>query len=251
MTADDRRALRDPEMIELLAREPELLAIVDAYAATQHRYWRRSRMGARAWRLGLLAALLAAIGIPTAAFADQIGRLFGFSNSGTPVAKEQIPAHQISALESAGFPTGTVRLLAHRSGVSFYAAKTSAGSYCFAIGLRSQTTPSIDALACQGATIGSFPSAADPVVDFSALNATPDATYVTTLVGFATDNVGRVGVINASGKLIYSTSVEQNVYAANDVPQRPATAIVAFDNSNTIIYRKQLTTPPAPQPATP
>lgn len=251
MTADDRRALRDPEMIELLAHEPELLAIVDAYAATQHRYWRRSRLGARAWRLGLLAALVAAIGVPTAAFADQIGQLLGLSNSGTPVPTGQIPSQQLSALESVGFPTGTVRLLAHRASVSFYAAKTPAGSYCFAIGLRAQTTPSIDALACQGGTIGSFPSATDPVADFSALNAATTTTYVTTLAGFATDKVARVGVVDASGKLIYSTPVKQNVYAANDVPQMALSAIVAFDNSNTIIYRKQLTPPPTPQPATP
>ena len=252
MTADDRRALRDPEMIELLADEPELLAIVDAYAATQHRYWRRSRLGTRALRLGLLAAVVAAVGVPTAAFADQIGQLLGLSNSGTPVSTGQIPAHQLSALESVGFPAGSVRLLAHRAGVSFYAAKATSGGYCFAIGLRAQTTPpSIDALACQGGTIGSFPSASDPVADFSALNATSNVTYVTTLAGFATDNVSRVAVVDASGKLIYSTAVVQNVYAAGDVPQTSATAIIAFDNSSTIIYRKQLAPPPLPRPATP
>lgn len=42
MTADDRLVLHDRELIELLADEPELLAILDAYGATQGRYWRGS-----------------------------------------------------------------------------------------------------------------------------------------------------------------------------------------------------------------
>ncbi|HEX6763585.1 MAG TPA: hypothetical protein VF094_12375 [Gaiellaceae bacterium] len=251
MTADDRRALRDQELVELLAEEPELLAISDAYAATQHRYWFRGRVRARVWRLGLLAAILLIVGIPSAAFADQIGQLLGLSNSGTPVPIGEISARQLSALESLGFPLGQVRFLAHRADVSFYAAKTGGGSFCFAIGLRQEPTPSIDALACQGGTIGSFPSPTKPVADFSTVNATTVATYVTTLAGFATDDVARVGVLDASGKVIYSAPVEKNVYAADDVPQTPAVAIVAFNDANTIVYRKELTPPPAPQPATP
>lgn len=251
MTADDRRALRDPELLELLASEPELLAIVDAYAATQHHHWRRSRLGLRAVRLGLLAAVVIAIGIPTVAFADQIGQVLGLSNSGTPVLTTQIPADQLSALQKIDFPTGQLRELASRAGLNFYAARKADGGYCFAIGLKSQAKPSIDALSCPGGTIGSFPSTNDPVADFSALNATPTATYVTTLAGYATGNVARLGVEDASGKLIYSTPVEQNVYAADNVPQTSASAIVAFDDSNAVIYRKQLTPPPVPQPASP
>lgn len=252
MTADDRRVLRDQEMIELLADEPELLAIVDAYAATQHGYLRRSRLGTRARRLGLLAVVAAAIGLPAAAFADQIGQILGLSNSGTQVSARQIPSHQLSALESVGFRTGEVRLLAHRAGVSFYTATSTAGGYCFAIGLNEQAKASFDALECQGGTIGSFPSATAPVADFSALNATTDGvTYVTTLAGFATDSVSRVAVLGASGRVIYSTPVEKNVYAAGDVPRTPADAIVAFEGANTLVYRKPLTPPPAPQPAIP
>lgn len=251
MTADDRRALRDQEMVELLADEPELLAIADAYAATQHRYWRRNRLGARAWQLGLPAAVAAAIAIPAAAFADQIGQILGLSNSGTPIPTAQIPAPQLSALKSIGFPSGQVRQLAYRAGVSFYAAKTTAGDYCFAIGLRSQGKPSIDALACQGGTIGSFPSATDPVADFSALNATAAASYVTTLAGFATDTVARVAVVDEHGSVVYSAPVEDNVYAADGLPATPATAIVGFSKANAVVFRKQLAPPPAPEPATP
>lgn len=251
MTADDRRALRDPEMIELLADEPELLAIVDAYAATQRHDLRPSRLWSHARRLGLLTAVVAAIGVPAAAFADQIGQILGLSNSGTPLSTRDIPPHQISALESVGFRAGEVRLLTYRAGVSFYTAMSTAGGYCFAIGFNSKAKTSIDALECQDGTIGSFPSAADPVADFSALNATDGVTYVTTLAGFATDSVSRVAVVDISGKVIYSTAVEDNVYAAGDVPRTPAAAILAFESSNALVYRKDLASPQAPQPATP
>jgi hypothetical protein len=249
MTADDRRVLRDPELVELLADEPELLAIADAYAATQPHRHHRDRRWRRAWRLGLLAAAVAAIAAPAAAFADQIGRVLGFSDGGTPVATDRIPTKQLSALEQIGFPAGHVRLLATHAGVSFYAARAADGNYCFAIGFDQDGTPSIDALACQGGAIGSFPSTADPVADFSAIDATPAGTYITTLAGFATDRVSRVNVVDPAGNVLYSTPVQQNIYAASDIPQHPAAAIVALDNTNTVIYRRQLNTPPIPRPA--
>lgn len=64
MTADDRVVLRDHELVELLGDEPELLAILDAYAATQRRYWhettrRRNRL---VWALAAALALICAGG---------------------------------------------------------------------------------------------------------------------------------------------------------------------------------------------
>ena len=251
MTADDRRVLRDHELVELLAGEPELLAIVDAYATTQDRYWRRSRLVIHARRFGLIAAVVAAIVVPAAALADHIGQILGLSNSGTPMPTSQIPPHQLSALESIGFPVGQVRLLAHRASVSFYAAKTRSDGYCFAIGLNKEGKPSIDALACQNGSIGSFPSTTDPVDDFSALSSTDAETYVTTLAGFATDTVSRIAVIDSRGNVVISAPVEDNVYAADKVPRVSATAIVGFDKAETIVFRKRLAPPAPPTPQTP
>lgn len=251
MTADDRRVLRDTELIELLAGEPELLALVDAYAATQQRNWPHRRLRGPAVRLGLLAAVIAIIGVPAAAFADQIGQLLGLTNTGTPVQTAAFPPRQLSALERIGFPTGDVRLLANRAGVSFYAAKRVDGNYCFAVGFSAEPTPSIDALDCPGQTLGSFPSASDPVADFSRLNAHGGDTYVTTLAGFATDSVATIRIEDADGKEIYSAPVEQNVYAEAELPQTPASTIVALDHAGNTVYRKLLNVPSQPQPATP
>lgn len=65
MTADDRVVLRDPELIELLAEEPELLAILDAYAVTQKRYWHERAHHLRkrvVWAVAAALALLCAGG---------------------------------------------------------------------------------------------------------------------------------------------------------------------------------------------
>lgn len=52
---DDRVVLHDHELVRLVADEPELLAIVDAYAATQHAAWRRRRARATVVRRALPA----------------------------------------------------------------------------------------------------------------------------------------------------------------------------------------------------
>jgi hypothetical protein len=246
MTVSDRRtAFRDRELIEFFAAEPELLAIADAYASTQRRYWRR-RERVTVWRLGALAAVVVAIAAPTAAFADQIGAIFGLSNSGTPVPTEQFPVSQMSGLKQTGFPVGEVRLLARRAGLGFYVARDSADNFCFGIGFAAGT-PSLDALSCSDATSGSFPSRSDPVADLSTLNL--NGTSVTRLIGFATDDIVRIAVLNANGNTISSTPVSDNVYEADGLPQTPAAAIVAYNQSNAVVYKRPITTPPVPQPA--
>jgi hypothetical protein len=251
VTADDRSVLRDAELIELLADEPELLALVDAYAATQQGHWPHRRIGVRVLRLGLLAAAVAIIAVPAAAFADQIGQLLGLSNSGTPVQSTAFPPRQVSALERIRFPTGQVRLLAARAGIGFYSAKTTSGDYCFAVGLTSEATPRIDALNCPGEGLSPFPSSSDPVADFSRLDARNGITYVTTFAGFATDSIATVSIEAADGKTIYSAPVIQNVYAARDLPHMPAVSIVAMDHLGHVLFRKSLAAPPQPQPAIP
>jgi hypothetical protein len=251
MIVTDRRALRDHELVELLAGEPELLALSDAYASTQHPHW-QTRQPSTLLRLGLLAAVVAAILVPAAAFADQIGAILGLSNTGTPVSTDRFPTYQLSALNDIGFPTGQVRLLAQRAGVNFYAAKNGVGHYCFAIGFGSEATPRLDALGCRDGELGTFPSSTAPVADFSQIAASADGTTtVTTLAGFATDAVDRVAVLGDGGETLSTVPVTNNVYAADNLPETPAAAIVAYNHSDVIVYTRHLAPPPAPQPATP
>jgi hypothetical protein len=87
-------------------------------------------------RIVVALALAIAIGVPAAAFADQIGSVLGLSNGGTPVARDSLDLSHDTKLEQAmqelGFPS-TLQLLGTRNGISFYAARRPDGDYCFAI----------------------------------------------------------------------------------------------------------------------
>ncbi len=78
MTGDDRLVLRDPELVELLAAEPELLAILDAYAATQAEVWQPatpSTMRRRAFASGLRAGRVLVAGLAAVAIALAVALL--------------------------------------------------------------------------------------------------------------------------------------------------------------------------------
>lgn len=238
--------LRDTELVELLADEPELLALSDAYAATQRDHWTHTRSLKRLIRATVVAAAAAAIAIPAAAFADQIGSLVGLYDSGTPVPTTALPDYQVSGLAHVqGFDTGAVRVVGRRAGLTFYAAKNAQGHLCFAIGVAA--TPSIDALTCQHSRTA-FPSASQPIADFSGVNS--DGTIVTQLAGFATDNVARVAVLASDGSPIASVPVIDNIYGGDELPSISASAIVAYDSAGNVLFRRNLTVP-VPQPAVP
>lgn len=248
MTSAASLVLRDPELVELLSDEPELLALADAYEATQRRYW--NNRGTRQWfRPAVAVAVVAAIAIPAAAFADQIGSLIGLYNQGKPVPASAFPNPWAAALvRDPGFGNGEVRQVGQEAGITFYAAKNAAGNYCVGIGFA--VTPSIDALTC-GAAIDTFLSGTLAVEDFSSVDSSDGSTSVTRLAGFANTPVARIAVVGSDGTTLYSTPVVNGVYADSSVPQQPAAAIVALDASDNVIYRRPLIAPPAPQPATP
>lgn len=250
---EDRFVLRDRELVELLVDEPELLAVLDAYAATQQQQWeRRRRWRSRLSRVAVLAIAVAAVGVPAGAFGDEIGHILGLSNSGSPVASNRFTANQLSALARVGLPQHEVRLLALRAGIAFYAGRRAGGKYCFAVGFAPAHRPRFDALRCQpGTGSDSFPSSEVPLADFSALTARGGRLVVTRLAGFATDAIARVSILDSSEDVIFSTPVSDNVYVANDLPQSSAAVIVGSDQTGKVVYRKAVQTPPVPRPETP
>jgi hypothetical protein len=242
---EDRRVLRDPELVDLLAHEPELLAILDAYASTQRR--KRGALRTPVRRLVFLAAALVIIAVPTVAFADEIGQILGISNTGSTVPTGELPSWQLSALQSVGFPTQGVRLLGERDGTSFYVSKQPDGNYCFGIGFAPAVNPRIDALVC-GDQLGTFPSASEPIADLSGISPSPDGSVrVNKLAGFATDAISRIELLNNNGNIVDSVPVSDNIYAANPTDV-PVAVIAAVDQHGKIIYEKKLDQAPPPTP---
>ncbi|HSP70757.1 MAG TPA: hypothetical protein VLN26_00205 [Gaiellaceae bacterium] len=197
-------------------------------------------------RLVAVALATTAIGVPAAAFADQIGGFLGISNQGTPVATTDVVGAD-GALESAmsdlHFPS-QVAELGERAGFHFYVTRNAGGDFCFAIsaaGAADAEHPKV--IGCGGE--GTFPSAKVPVLDFSTglpnggLDRHLSRSPVPRLLGFATDDVATVAVLDASGDTIASTPVVGNLYAETGLPQVPASALVALDSSGNELFRIQ------------
>ena len=183
-------------------------------------------------RLVLAAAVAATvISVPLSAFAGDISDLFGFSTQGHPVAMSDTPFANVTALNAAlqelGFPS-TMQLLHRREGISFYGARRSDGTFCFAVDSGAGQAVGCDNGSPSGAA---FPSAERPIIDFSRFSAGAR------LVGFAADGVASVALVDASGARIASAPVVDNVYADVD-PPAGAVGVEALDPRGTVVYRR-------------
>jgi len=181
-----------------------------------------------AGRITLAAALAVAVAVPAMAFAGRLGDLLGLSNQGTPVATSSLALAQDSKLSEAmgslGFPS-TLRQLGTVNGVDFYASRTSDGRYCFAIekdGVRG-------GVGCDLA--GTFPSPADPVWIFPPYEG---------FNGYAADGVATVEGLDASGQVVVSVLVSDNLFAAPAGDYGGVTTVEAFDAQGEQVWTKQL-----------
>jgi hypothetical protein len=196
----------------------------------------RERLGApprpRRRRTRTLVAALVALGVaaPAAAFADRIGTLVGLSNQGTPVPTSDLPEWRdtklAEAMQELRFPS-QMQKLGERAGISFYASRRADGALCVAVD------------SSGGSGVGCtdrFPSPGLPVLDFSHFRAARTG-VVDRLAGFAADGVASVAVVDDAGTTIASAPVVDNLYAAVDLPQVPAAAVVARDSAGNELHR--------------
>jgi hypothetical protein len=179
-------------------------------------------------RIALAVALAVAVAVPAVAFAGRLGGLLGLSNQGTPVATSSVSLSRDSklneAMQSMGFPS-TLQQLGSLNGVDFYVARPADGRYCFAIekdGVRG-------GVGCDLA--GTFPSPADPVWIFPPYEG---------FNGYAADGVATVEGLDASGEVVVSVPVSENLFAAPAGDYRNVTTVAAFDDQGTQVWTRQL-----------
>jgi hypothetical protein len=193
-------------------------------------------------RRALLALSLAiVIGVPTAAFADDIGTLIGFSNHGTVVATNTLSKDSslVQEMRQLGFPS-TLALLGTRQGIRFYAAQKP-GGYCLAV--VETTTPAgsqrpASDVGCENGS-DSFPSSGDPVSVFPVGGR---------FAGFAADGVASVTLVDGSGRTLASATVSQNLFVSGAMPTGTV-SVVALDAQGDVLAR--IETRPAPPAASP
>jgi hypothetical protein len=164
-------------------------------------------------RRALLAlALAAAVAAPAVAFADDIGRLLGLSNQGTPVDTSSLSQDTslAQAMQEFSFPS-TLHKLGTRDGITFYAAQKPDGTYCFAV-TQSSTPAAGQITASDVGCDGAFPSAGAPVSVFPVGGR---------FAGFAADGVGSVALVGNSGATLATANVKDNLFVGDAMPTGP------------------------------
>jgi hypothetical protein len=198
-----------------------------------------SRSLQRSRIVGLALAL--GLAIPALALSAQLRSIFGLSNRGTSADAGGLKALNHFGAWHAGGGSNGVRLLGTRAGFSFYAARGTEDTLCFAIAIVSTPRPKPGALACLSNRPNRFPSAQQPILDFSPLASGGNlhGTHVAALIGFAADGVARVGVVDETG-VLHSVPVIKNLYATQKgaLPNVAEKALVALDVKGRKIYQR-------------
>jgi hypothetical protein len=226
----------DWEEVERRAGVSQRMGLTDASARRGSPRLRRRRR-----RVLLALSLAIVIGVPAAAFADDIGSLLGFSNHGTAVATRTLSKDSslIQVMRQLGFPS-TLELLGTREGIRFYAAQKRLG-YCLAVVEAAKPVGSQRPASDVGCENGgdAFPSARNPVFVFPVGGR---------FAGFAADGVGSVALVDRSGRTLASANVSQNLFVGGAMPMGPVT-VVALDARGDVLARVE--TRPAASAASP
>jgi hypothetical protein len=190
-----------------------------------------ARLGSRPRRVAIGVALAAIVAVPATAFAGRLGDLLGISNDGTPISTGSIlPGEtKLDAALSELKLGATMQSLGTLNGIRFYATRNADGDFCFAM-------VRVDGQLGKG--LGcvrrghSFPSATVQALTF------PDSTR---LQGLAADGVATVQALDASGNVLDSTPVEDNLFASTaDLPAGAVTAVRTLDASGNVTATEQL-----------
>lgn len=183
-------------------------------------------------RRALVAAVAAAaVAVPAVSLAAGLGGLLGISNEGTTVPTAAVLPGQ-SELDQAMQQLqvgGSMQYLGELSGVAFYATRNAQGSFCLAIDHVGETYDK--GFGC-AAGADEFPSAAAEVAVYPAL---------TQLQGVAADGVATVEALDASGNVLDSTPVVDNLFVSTKQLARGSAAYVeALDSTGAVLSRQKL-----------
>lgn len=165
------------------------------------------------------------------------------SNLGVQVPA--VDAEEGDFLVSAGVRQGDVKFLGERAGVRFYIGRSNvSGEPCFMTGLASSARAHFGIAACRPGGSEAFPSAAEPILDYSPLKRQIGHrfSYMQWSAGFAVDAVATIGIIDRDNQMT-EVRVTNNIYGTRDVPSQPVKAIVAYDAEGRELYRMSVEVP--------
>lgn len=204
----------------------------------------RSVFAPRFSRFAALGALLAlasvgaliggGCGASSAPPSGQPGPLDRVSNSGSPFTA-LLPADREAALRL-GIDADKVFLLGIRGDRAFYRL----GAECYATGPAQPSDYSFGVVQCSA----EFPSAAEPVMDFSVIHASgssetaPGAGTPWRSEGVAADGVTKLELVSAEGQALAEAAVVDNTYRFSTLPSS-AHSLMGYDSAGGVVFSKR------------
>lgn len=182
----------------------------------------------------LTIALAAAVAVPALAFAGRLADALGISNGGMPVSSNEVLPGQ-TGLDQAmqELKVGsTMEYLGTLNGASFYATRNADGHFCLAIDHVGEQYDK--GFGCDLNADG-FPSPDRQVLAFPPLRR---------LQGVAADGVATVELIDASGTIVASAPVTDNLFDSDLTLAGQPTFIVTLDAKGNVTSRRAVLQPP-------
>ena len=189
---------------------------------------------------GDLWQLVAGKPVSTKRLSAEERRMFASLATGKPVLRTQPNSPQLRHLGR----EVSVRLLANRDGYTFYVVelKGRRPGRCFATG-RAWKPELFGSMSCPLPGVkDQFPSAAQPLMDFSAFDLRHGPPQLQRLAGFAAVAVKKVGLLGHGGKVVATIPVVNSTYFST-VPRSGVEAIVALDAAGKRVYCEPIPVP--------
>ena len=188
----------------------------------------------------LTIALAAAVAVPALAFAGRLADALRISNGGTPVSSSKVLNDVLPrqtgldrAMEELKLGS-TMQYLGTLNGASFYATRNADGHFCLGIDyIGSQD----DKIFFCGLNDDGFPSPAEQVLP-------PALPHVQRLQGVAADGVAMVELIDASGNIVASAPVTDNLFDSDLTQAGQPAFMVTLDAKGNVTSRRALLQPP-------
>lgn len=183
-----------------------------------------------------LTLTLVGILVGAAAVAGILVTQGGASRDDAALSNRGRPTMSIRGLRLKGARITSGNVLALRQGRALYRLNRANGDPCFGVGPANE-------LGSPGSVVcprGGFPTAGNPVLDFSVYEGTRHDVRELSLFrveGFAADGIAAVEFFRPNGEVALTVPVVGNVYATADVPKGPIAGFAAVDKAGKRIWR--------------
>jgi hypothetical protein len=176
------------------------------------------------------------VAVTAAAVATAVATRGNASSDGTRLSNHGSRSVAIRGLKLKFAPIERGSVLAVRGDRAVYRLARAGGKPCFGVGPATDIG-NVDSAICSP---GGFPTAGEPILDFSVFESTRRDVRDLALFraeGLAADGVAAIEFLRPNGKIALRVPVVANVYATRAVPQGAVAGLAAVDEAGKRLWR--------------